>query len=99
MYASKQDLLAGGCLIWTGEFWLWRDAKGRETETQLQVMLDVGSAIGLVLVPVDAPWRWTQRFAWLEGRDMPQLWHGFRCAVYSRSKAERKSAHHAGDAF
>ena len=99
MYASTKDTLAGGTLVWTGEVWLWRDAKGREMETQLRVLLDVGSALGLGLRPVEAPWRLSQRFVWLEGRDMPQMWHGLRCAVYSRSNVERKPADHASDAF
>lgn len=98
-YASTSDILLGGYLVWTGEVWLWRDAKGREMEMQLRVLLDVGSALGLVLRCADAPWYFPQRFAWLEDRDMPQMWHGLRCAVYSRPKAVRKPGDHVSDAF
>jgi hypothetical protein len=99
LFATTKDILTAGSLVWTGEVWLWRDAKGGEVETQLRVLLDVGSALVLVLLPVDAPWHLSHRFAWVHGCDAPQMWHGMRCAVYSRSKADQTLANQAGDPF
>lgn len=97
LYTSSSDMASEGLLVWTGEDWLWRDDKGREIQVHLSVLLDSGSALGLVFRTAGEAWPLWHRFAWLQERDMPQMWHGFRCAVYSRSTAERKPDDHTPD--
>jgi hypothetical protein len=72
-----------GTLVWTGEVWLWRSPHGQEREVRLQVVLDTGSAMGLALSPQATHRFALNRFVWLSQADLPVLWHGFRCAVYS----------------
>jgi hypothetical protein len=87
IWVSTRDHWAHGFLVWTGDTWWWRDAQGRETETPLQVVVDMGFALGLALKPVGVRGCPRSRFVWLQRRHSPQLWHGFRCAVYARPKA------------
>ena len=87
-----KEWLTEGALAWSGEAWCWRDASGRETEIQLVVLLDRGSVLCVAVRMLNNA-RWpAQRFVWMAGREMPQAWHGFRCAVYSRPKPEVKLA-------
>ena len=83
-FTNVADVVTQGYLVWTGEVWLWRDPKGQETKTELRVLLDVESALGLVLLADDGHRRWSSSWVWLDRRDLPQMWHGLRCAVYSR---------------
>ncbi len=99
LYTRLRDVASGGLLVWTGEDWLLRDVNGGEIQAQLSVVLDSGSALGLVFRTVGGPWHQGQCFAWLEERDMPQMWHGFRCAVYSRSTDGRQPDGHIPDSF
>jgi hypothetical protein len=83
IWATRVDHWQTGTLVWTGEVWLWRSPQGQEREVRLQVVLDMGSAMGLAL-SLQATHRFAlKRFVWLSQADLPVLWHGFRCAVYS----------------
>lgn len=97
LYAPSTDILSDGFLVWTGELWWWRDAQGREIQVELRVLLDLGSALGLVLRPAQGAQRLPPQFVWLDSHPIPQMWHGLRCAVYSRRRLEQKSGDHADD--
>ena len=83
MWATRVDHWQTGMLVWTGEVWLWRDPQDLEWEVSLQVVLDTGSAMGLALTPQQTHRVALKRFVWFSQEDLPMLWHGFRCAVYS----------------
>jgi hypothetical protein len=99
LFIYLKEWLTEGSLAWSGEAWCWRDARGHETGIQLVVLADVGSALWVAVRMLNnAGWP-TQRFAWMVGREMPQAWHGFRCAVYSRPRPERKMAEREVDEY
>jgi hypothetical protein len=83
LWATRADHWQTGSLVWTGELWLWRDPQDHEWEVSLQVVLDTGSALGLALTPQRSGVISLKRFVWFSQGDLPVLWHGFRCAVYS----------------
>jgi hypothetical protein len=83
LWATRVDHWQNGTLVWTGELWLWRDPQEHEWEVSLQVVLDTGSSMGLALTPLRTGPISMKRFVWLSQGDLPVLWHGFRCAVYS----------------
>ena len=83
IWATRVDHWQTGTLVWTGEVWLWRDPQDHEWEVGLQVVWDTGSAMGLALSPQRTYRVPLKRFVWLSQDDLPVLWHGFRCAVYS----------------
>ncbi len=78
-----KERLGPGDLIWDGQIWHWRDARGHETPANLLVLLDSGSGLGVRVSMPKSLHAWAHRFAWLRLRDMPSAWHGLRCAVYS----------------
>jgi hypothetical protein len=89
MIICLKERLPEGSLAWSGEAWCWRDARGHEAGIQLVVLADFGSALWVAVRMLNnAEWP-TQRFAWMERREMPQAWHGFQCAVYSRPRSQR----------
>ncbi len=94
-----KERLSEGSLAWSGESWCWRDTGGHEAGIQLVVLADFGSALWVAVRMLNnAGWP-TQRFAWMESREMPQAWHGFRCAVYSRPRSERMMAERVVDDY
>ncbi len=91
LFAWRRERLTTGRLVWSGDTWWWRDAEGREFEIQIQVLADFGTAlwVGFRTMPASAGFK--TRFAWMDSREMPALWHGFRCAVYSRPIKKHKN--------
>ena len=92
VFLCVKERLPDGFMAWSGEAWCWRDAGGHEAGIQVVVLADFGSALWVAARMLNhAGWP-TQRFAWMESREMPQAWHGFRCAVYCRPRPERTKA-------
>jgi hypothetical protein len=52
-------------------------------EIKLKVVWDSGAAMGLMLTPKGSQRALLRRFVWVSQSDLPVMWHGFRCAVYS----------------
>jgi hypothetical protein len=90
-----------GCLVWTGEVWLWQDASGAETPVHVQVVLDAGRFMALSCAGAQKGVCVGQRvqFALLRRASMPSFWHGFRCAVYSCSMGDPLSKHRQTSRF
>lgn len=93
VFAWSSERRTEGRLVWGGETWWWHDSSGRESEIQIQVLLDVGSALWVSFQTIPAPSALKTRFVWMDSREMPASWHGFRCAVYSRTLKKYKNPH------
>ena len=80
---SVQDMLPAGDLVWDGEAWCFAPQTGVTVPVNVHVLWDLGPAM---LVGLDAVQGagWGGRFTWLSARQMPGVWHGWRCAVYGR---------------
>ncbi len=86
-----------GALAWTGEVWLWRDPLHVAWEIKLKVVWDSGAAMGLMLTPQGSQRTLLRRFVWVSQSDLPVMWHGFRCAVYSPPFTGQKTVAAADD--
>jgi hypothetical protein len=85
----RHEQLDEGLLIWTGQAWFWRAQQAEELPIRMALLLDAGGCL-LVAVKIepDQPNKKSlTRYACFTHRSMPSLWHGFRCAVYSRPMA------------
>lgn len=90
VWASRQNLSLGR-LFWSGEAWFWQAqtpaprTEDPEPNLQLTVGLDLGWALLLWVIPLDAQGQRNGRMCsvWVDEASMPMKWHGFRCAVYS----------------
>lgn len=89
---GPKECLGLGDLIWDGQAWHWRDARGHETPVDLKVLLDSGPGLGVMVRMPKSLHAWPHRFAWLRLRDKPSAWHGLRCAVYSNHATRSDSA-------
>ncbi len=87
-----QEQLACGQLVWSGENWCWRNEGQDDMSVQLTKVVDWNSGMLVALKCQDEPRvGWTRtRYAYLTRQEMPRQWHGFRCAVYSRPKADTR---------
>jgi hypothetical protein len=91
---GPRQTLSKGELFWTGEAWFWqyRDQKQQFQSHQvlLEKGLDTGSGLLLWITLLDSQSRRRSslRCAWLSEAKLPSKWHGFRCAVYSRTREE-----------
>lgn len=85
-----QELLTCGQLVWSGEDWCWRSEAQDDTPVQVDCVLDWGGGMLLSLTRMEGPGSaWPRaRFASLTRQQIPRVWHGFRCAVYSRPVAD-----------
>jgi len=91
---GPRQVISDGHLLWTGEIWVWRSGRGpaalsvEDQGLELTVGMDFGVAILLFLRadPLAHEGRSPRLWAWVSQRSMPSMWHGFRCAVYSRPK-------------
>jgi len=95
-YAAPKQLMRDGQLLWTGEVWLWQSVlnkagiDGEDESLALSVGLDMGSVM-LLWVQASSDGHvgsGRRQCAWVSQKTLPSQWHGFRCAVYSRPKAE-----------
>jgi hypothetical protein len=94
---GPRQALTQGRLVWSGEAWFWQaaaaegDDESARQALALSVGLDFGSGLLLFVRKLNAqgrvggPWA----CAWLSEDAAPSQWHGFRCAVYSPTKANR----------
>lgn len=86
---GRHQTLSQGRLCWRGQAWSWQPRTGEEVDLQLTVGLDVGGGI-LLFLRLDPGLQkglGPLHCAWASRSAMPPLWHGFRCAVYSRPRA------------
>jgi hypothetical protein len=88
---ALRQALTGGRLGWSGEAWFWQAGSDSAEQAQavtVSVGLDTGQGLLLWVQTVDELGRVQGLLcsAWLQAGAMPSKWHGFRCAVYSRSK-------------
>lgn len=95
-HVAPKQLMRDGQLLWTGEVWLWQSdlseagIDGEDESLALSVGLDMGSAM-LLWVQASSGGQvgsGRRQCAWVSQKTLPSQWHGFRCAVYSRPKAE-----------
>jgi hypothetical protein len=78
-------------LLWDGQNWSWSDdAVGDVLRpvSQMHVQLDFQKAILLRMVSTvtEQGHPRLQEWVWLYKGFAPELWHGIRCAVYSRQR-------------
>ena len=92
VFAWTQERLTKGSLVWSGDAWWWRDSAGRDFEIQIHLLADVDAAVWVSFQTIPASAGLKTRFAWMDSREMPALWHGFRCAVYSRPDKKHKNS-------
>ena len=92
----KRDSMMPGCLVWNGETWFWRDLQSRHCEVDLQVLADWGTGLWITCRKLTPLSRSKRCFVWVHRRETPQLWHGFRCAVYSR-QIHKRAKPNSGD--
>lgn len=90
--SGLQEPLICGQLVWSGENWCWRNEGQDDMSVQLTKVVDWNSGMLVALKCQDEPRvGWTRtRYAYLTRQEMPRQWHGFRCAVYSRPKADTR---------
>lgn len=79
----QRDWLAPGSLAWDGEGWHFQPHDGHPMAVQVRVLWDLGSCMLLGVQAPQGGWQGS-RCAWLHAADMPERWHGWRCAVYGR---------------
>jgi hypothetical protein len=88
---GPRQTLTHGELVWTGEAWFWlcrgEDQRFQEQKVLLEKGFDTGSGLLLWVKLVDAQGvgQSCLRGAWFCEAQLPSKWHGFRCAVYSRT--------------
>ncbi len=88
---APRQTLTHGELVWTGEAWVWQfrghDQRFQEQKVHLEKGFDTGSGLLLWIKLMDAQGigRSSLRGAWFYEAQLPSKWHGFRCAVYSRT--------------
>lgn len=87
---APRQMIQSGRLFWNGQAWFWQQPAGEDISLQVSVGLDVGSGLLLFVRRMEGSnlGRKTWACAWLVETSMPPKWHGFRCAVYSRPKAD-----------
>jgi hypothetical protein len=91
---GPRQTLSHGELFWSGKAWFWQYRDPHCQFQAHQVLLekgwDTGTGLLLWVKPMDTSdhGRSSLRAAWLCEAQLPSKWHGFRCAVYSRSKQE-----------
>lgn len=85
-----RQMLTTGDFFWDGQAWSWRPAKGADASLVFSVGLDTGDGLMLLVRLRDNQNFGTRGWAcaWFFESEMPSKWHGFRCAVYSRPKAD-----------
>ena len=90
LWWSPRQALSGGHLFWTGESWIWQAADGHQQSTEVSVCVDLNFVLWLCVQRLDEAGHphGHAAYAWVQARTMPSKWHGFRCAVYSRPKAD-----------
>jgi len=89
---GMQEQLSCGQLVWSGEDWCWCNEAQDDMPVQLTRVVDWNSGMLVALKcqgEARAGWRHIH-YAYLTRQQMPRQWHGFRCAVYSRPKADTK---------
>ena len=90
LWWAPRQTLSDGRMFWSGESWFCISPEGHQQGIEVSVCLDLNSALGLFVQPVDESGQpqGPAAYAWMRERTMPSKWHGFRCAVYSRPKVE-----------
>ena len=80
-WISTRETLPPGELSWDGQSWWYRPSGGAVFEVTVSLQWDAGRALLLQLNgrPLG---RWP-RHAWLQAAQMPEQWHGLRCAVHA----------------
>lgn len=86
-WGSRQTL-SDGRLVWSGQTWSWQPRNGVALDLELTVGLDLGDGLLLFLRLHKGSGRGfgPRVCVWVSKAAMPSMWHGFRCAVYSRPK-------------
>lgn len=77
-----RESLPPGELLWDGDGWSFLDQHGVAVPVGVEVLCDMGRAMLVQVRGESGGWR-RSHFAWIAEKQMPGLWHDWRCAVHS----------------